>query len=196
MQITRFGIIQALALMMFTFAGRGMCSRIGTGTWVFQNTSGATATDFEVLALDNSLTFVKGSSSGGAQFPNTSFTSAVMSGSPSAIYSTSGPNQGVPAGGFYSMTFNAPPGTQFDVSFTFASLPAQDPGRVFKQVNEQFQFVPELSPAGPLIGDLPDFPQIVSAGGTTTAVPESGTFIMIGTGLVLFYLRMRPRVLA
>jgi hypothetical protein len=92
------------------------------------------------------------------------------------------------------MTFNAPPGTQFDVSFTFATLSPQDPGRIFKQVNESFPLVPELSPAGPLTGSLPDFPQIVSAGGITTAVtPEPETFILNGTGLAVLSLFIRAR---
>jgi hypothetical protein len=85
---------------------------------------------------------------------------ASMGAFPLAVYNSlaNQPGQpqgpGIPPGGFYAHSFiGYPPGTQFDVSFSYSgNFPfIRDPGRVYSRVDptQVFEFRQELSPAGP-----------------------------------------------
>lgn len=159
------------------------------GNWVFENTAGMTATDFEIIVLNSSLDFDP-RSTGGTAFPNPTFVSGTVSGQPAAFFNSlpNVPGQpqgpGIPSGGFYPMDFTGyPAGTQLDVLFSYSGHPAQDPGRVYRQVNEtMFEFVPDLSPAGPPTVPPPDFSSLV--GGQASAVPEPPSGILVGISIV------------
>jgi hypothetical protein len=155
-------------------------------TWLFQNTQAITATDFRVVRANPlpgqpPLPGIDiNASSGGAAFPNKKLEAGTNN---VAIYT--GP-PGVPAGGFFAHSFpNWPAGTLFSVLFSYNNQESdlRQPGRVWNLVDGNFVFLPELSPSGPSVGQLPPTDQLLADGGKTVPVPEPLTILGTATAL-------------